>query len=89
MDRCHLKGAIGDRLHAVLCAAGYNPRWLLRAIARKGLETFFLALAAGTALGNPETLGPVVLTNQPPIFTVGPNRDSIEVSSQATITHGP
>jgi transposase, IS5 family len=30
MDRCHLKGAQGDRLHAVLCAAGYNIRWLLR-----------------------------------------------------------
>jgi hypothetical protein len=24
MDRCHLKGETGDRLHAVLCAAGYN-----------------------------------------------------------------
>jgi IS5 family transposase len=22
MDRCHLRGEIGDRLHAVLCAAG-------------------------------------------------------------------
>ena len=37
MDRCHLKGEAGDRLHAVLCAAGYNIRWLLRMIARKGL----------------------------------------------------
>lgn len=37
MDRCHLKGAQGDRLHAVLCAAGYNIRWLLRMIARKGI----------------------------------------------------
>jgi hypothetical protein len=27
----------GDRLHAVLCAAGYNIRWLLRMIARKGI----------------------------------------------------
>ena len=26
MDRCHLKGEQGDRLHAVLCAAGYNIR---------------------------------------------------------------
>jgi len=40
MDRYHLKGEIGDRLHAVLCAAGYNLRWLLRAIARKGLGVF-------------------------------------------------
>jgi IS5 family transposase len=37
MDRCHLKGETGDRLHAVLCAAGYNIRWLLRMIARKGV----------------------------------------------------
>jgi IS5 family transposase len=37
MGRCHLKGAMGDRLHAVLCAAGYNIMWLLRMIARKGV----------------------------------------------------
>ena len=37
MKRCHLKGEQGDRLHAVLCAAGYNIRWLLRMIAKKGL----------------------------------------------------
>jgi transposase, IS5 family len=37
MDRCHLKGSEGDALHAVLCAAGYNIRWLLRMIAKKGL----------------------------------------------------
>ena len=37
MDRCPLKGEQGDRLHAVLCAAGYNLRWLLRMIVKKGL----------------------------------------------------
>ena len=37
MDRCHLKGERGDRMHAVLCAAGYNIQWLLRMIARKGI----------------------------------------------------
>ena len=37
MDRCHLKGEQGDRLHAVLCAAGFNFRWLLRMIAKKGV----------------------------------------------------
>lgn len=37
MDRCHLKSETGDRLHAVLCAAGYNIRWLLRMIAKKGV----------------------------------------------------
>jgi IS5 family transposase len=37
MHRCHLKGSEGDALHAVLCAAGYNIRWLLRMIVKKGL----------------------------------------------------
>ncbi len=46
MERCHLKGEIGDGLPAVLCAAGYNIRWLLRAIARKGLKAFLRLLPA-------------------------------------------
>lgn len=37
MDHCHLKGEIGDRLHAALCVAGYNINWLLRMIAKKGV----------------------------------------------------
>jgi IS5 family transposase len=32
MDRCWLQGAVGDALHALSCAAGYNLRWLLRAL---------------------------------------------------------
>jgi len=44
MGRCHLRGEIGDRLHAVLCAAGYNLRWPLRAIARKYLGASFWLL---------------------------------------------
>ena len=32
MDRCWLQGAMGDALHAISCAAGYNLRWLMRAI---------------------------------------------------------
>jgi IS5 family transposase len=50
MDRCWLKGAEGDSLHAVLCAAGFNIRWLLRAIARKGLVGLFLCLRLLTVL---------------------------------------
>ena len=46
MDRCWLKGAEGDALHAVLCAAGFNIRWLLRAIARLGMPGLLLALFA-------------------------------------------
>ena len=37
MDRCPLKGQTGYKLHAVLCAAGYNIQWLLRMIAKKGV----------------------------------------------------
>lgn len=41
MERCWLQGAVGDALHALCCAAGYNIRWLLRAIARLGLKGLF------------------------------------------------
>ncbi len=44
MNRCHLKGSQGDSLHAVLCAAGYNIRWLLRMITKKGLGLFLRLL---------------------------------------------
>jgi transposase, IS5 family len=52
MLRCWLKGSTGDALHAVLCAAGFNIRWLMRAIVRLGLKGLLLrlfGLAAGTA----------------------------------------
>ena len=45
MERCWLQGAVGDALHALCCAAGYNIRWLLRAIARLGLGGLFCALS--------------------------------------------
>jgi IS5 family transposase len=44
MQRCWLKGSEGDALHAVLCAAGFNIRWLLRAIVALGLGVVFLRL---------------------------------------------
>ena len=53
MNRCHLLGAQGDSLHAVLCAAGYNIRRLLRMIAKKGvtfLQTLFLRLLQHSGL---------------------------------------
>jgi len=57
MDRCWLMGQTGDALHAVLCAAGYNIRWLLRAVVRKGMKFFFASRRAWlpkleTALAN-------------------------------------
>ena len=47
MGRCYLKGQLGDSINAVLAAAGYNIRWLLRQIIKKGLtflEKIFLRL---------------------------------------------
>jgi IS5 family transposase len=44
MDRCWLQGQLGDALHTVLCAAGYNLRWLLRAMVRLGLKAVYLRL---------------------------------------------
>jgi hypothetical protein len=41
-------------LHAVLCAAGYNIKWLLRMIARKAvafLQSVFLCLQQVSGLG--------------------------------------
>ena len=45
MLRCHLKGSIGDALHAMACAAGYNIRWLMRMILRLGMKGLFALLA--------------------------------------------
>jgi IS5 family transposase len=42
MDRCWLQGELGDALHAVLCAAGYNLRWLMRAMVRLGRRALLL-----------------------------------------------
>lgn len=42
LGRCWLKGAQGDALNAVLSAAGYNLRWLLRAIADGRIKPIFL-----------------------------------------------
>jgi IS5 family transposase len=33
LDRSWLKGALGDAMNAIGAAAGYNLRWLMRAIA--------------------------------------------------------
>jgi transposase, IS5 family len=49
MDRCWLQGALGDALHALSCAAGYNIRWLLRAIVRLGPKLVFLRLLTALA----------------------------------------
>jgi transposase, IS5 family len=52
MQRCWLRGELGDALHALSCAAGYNIRWLLRAIAGKAAKDAkaFLWALWGTAV---------------------------------------
>jgi hypothetical protein len=46
MNKCHLKGPEGDAIHAALCAAGYNIRWLLRMIRKKGLGLYLALIKA-------------------------------------------
>ena len=41
MIRYYLRGSIGDAPHAISCAAGYNIRWLMRAITRLDLPDLF------------------------------------------------
>ncbi len=48
MNRCWLAGAMGDALHTVLCAAGYNLRWLLRAVLRGRIRRLFFAFWSAT-----------------------------------------
>ena len=61
MDRCWLAGSIGDALHTVFCAAGYNLRWLMRAVARQGLRGFFALIALILWFSIPISLNPNAL----------------------------
>ena len=64
MNRCHLKGPDGDAVHAVLCAAGYNIRWLLRMIVKTGIG-LFLRLLQLTGLHNfARALRKIIMSNQ-------------------------
>lgn len=52
-----LPGQLGDTLHALLCAAGHNLRWLFRAMIRLGLKALllrplFIALLAALLRAN-------------------------------------
>jgi transposase, IS5 family len=44
MDRCWLQGQLGDALHTISCAVGYNLRWLMRAIVELKVGPAFLCL---------------------------------------------
>ena len=61
MDRCWLHGALGDALHSISCAAGYNLRWLMRAIVRLGLGSLFLRLLQAAL-----SPAPVTRASRPP-----------------------
>ena len=50
MDRCWLQGALGDALHTLSCAVGYNLRWLIRTITQLGLGPAFFSLLQWAAL---------------------------------------
>ncbi len=50
MDRCPLKGQTGDAIHAVLCAAVCNIKWLLRMVRQKDIR-LFLSLLQECGLG--------------------------------------
>ena len=65
MDRCWLQGALGDALHTIGCAAGYNLRWLLRDVARLGLGPVFLRLLR-TALWRASALAALACACLPP-----------------------
>jgi IS5 family transposase len=47
MNRNWLKGEVGDAMHAVLCAAGYNIRWLMRVILVGIISPVYLSLMLG------------------------------------------
>jgi IS5 family transposase len=50
LRRNPLKGALGDALHVLACAAGYNLRWLLRWIALFGRSIYRLVTALVASL---------------------------------------
>jgi IS5 family transposase len=66
LDRCWLKGAVGDALHAISCAAGYNIRWLMRAIvaqaakAAKAAKAAFLGLSKLALYGLNSTMNALI-----------------------------
>ena len=70
MDRCWLKGQLGDALHVVLCATGYNLRWLLRSIVRLGLKAALLGPGITDANGAHQRL-PCTIRFSPSEFLAG------------------
>src|SRR5574337_362682 len=65
MDRCWLAGSLGDALRAVLCAAGYNLRWLMRAVLRLGRKAFLALCTLAAILATFIRIGPPSAAWQP------------------------
>lgn len=93
LRRCWLKGATGDALHVVLCAAGLEPGWLLRAIDRMGIRPIWLRclLAVHTVLHTIVSLMPnatgsrLTLISRPPTrwFAARSRFDSLQMIAGA------
>ena len=64
MDRCYLKGAEGDAFHAVLCALGFNKRWLLWMIAKEGMGLLLGLLKASGLTGLIEKMAEIIGCNR-------------------------
>lgn len=61
MDRCWLPGPMGDALHALSCALGYNIRWLMRRLqakARRALSWLLQMAAVWAQQGNHRLAAP-------------------------------
>jgi IS5 family transposase len=54
MNRNWLKGAIGDAMHAVLCACGYNLRLLLHHLALLLAKIWVVILASKLMMRPPQ-----------------------------------
>lgn len=67
--RCWLRGQLGDALHAVLCAAGYNLRWLMQGVVRLGIKPIFCA--RGGWLGGRCSTAVILNWSLPPAVSVG------------------
>jgi IS5 family transposase len=64
MGRCHVKGSEVDALHAVLSAASYNIRWMLRMIVKKGLGLLLCLLETTGLTGLFEKLDEILGRNR-------------------------
>jgi hypothetical protein len=80
-----LKGAVGDALHAISCAAGYNIRWLMRAIvaqAAKAAKAAFWAFSKLALYGLNSAMDALICRRRSK--SEPPCRPNIEPGAQAS-----